>query len=248
MKLPFAGALLMLVVPLVALSAPETKQTLTVSSYLASHGLGRLSQSGRTKRMYDSIFSRLGVDYRLVSLPYLRSARMANTGDVDVVMALEATYFGGHLISHPEGVVIVEEAQSLTRKVLVVQDSKALEKPRPKVAALRFFAGIKPLLDKNGYDTLLLDTYGNLFKAVKAGRVDGMMMSNYLFHRLSQFYDPEGELKVAGSIGCSRTFMAYSIASLGEKRARELAEESARVVRELKAVTPELFVSECEPV
>ena len=240
-------AVMALIFTAFAVKAADTQKekVLDVAPYMAAHGLSLRSVSAETRALYAQVFSHLGVDYRLVVLPYLRSIQMAAAGHVDVVLVYDATFGELAIKSRPEGIVPVSVAHAKHQLLLLGPSSAASSALGAKVGMPRYFPSAERFMLELGYEPLLYDTYESLFRSVKAGRIDSLLISRIALDRISSAYDKEGDLTVVRVLGCASSYLGFSVAALGQERAEALAKQSAIILRDLKAQQFEHLRQDC---
>ena len=235
-------AALALMLSTLSMADTESSKVLKVASYLSSHDIER---TGTVSEMYDTIFEHLSVDYRLVSLPYRRSVQMATTGHIDAASFFEAHFEGRKLSATVPGVTVVPESQAEALTVLVGMKSRPLDKSLVKLGVPRNNPALQEFLNEGGYEVIRYENFHSLFRSLRAGRIDAVLIARFLFEKMSSVHDPDNEFSVVKVLGCTRSFLGYSNAALGEERAKNLAANHAAALRKIKATQPELLILDC---
>ena len=203
------------------------------------------------KRLYDNIYTRLGVDYQVVPVPFFRGVGQAGSGELDAMLVYEilpGVSVKGRL---PEGLVVVPEMQSSVSLVLVALKSRRLPPLDTQAAkALKIglqspMAGYEEYLERNGYVYHGHGDYAGLYRLLQAGRIDAILITRYAHESLSALYRYSDFSEVVFQLGCLKSYMSYSSRSLGKARAQTYADEHGELLQELKQAGSDLLVQEC---
>ena len=226
-------------------------QALQVASYLSTHGQGQLVAQGRGKKMYDTIYRAMGVDYELVRHPYLRSVQMAAQGKIDAVLVFETEFGMLKVKDHPKQLVMTPEAQSSAPIVLVALTERGLKVDSLddvkllKLGMTRTFPHAGTFFKNLDVEYRMYDEYENMIRSLKAGRIDVVLISRYIYKSLAERYGFDRFSEIVFTAGCSYTYMGYSALSLGQERAQQMADQHAGALREIKRTQPELLIQQC---
>ena len=104
---------------------------------------------------------------------------------------------------------------------------------------------VEDFFEDMGIEAHSFKGFGAVWQSLQAGRIDLAMVSAHIFGLMKKDYTYVENTVVVMSLGCTRGYMAYSIAALGEERAKQLAEANSKVLQELKVNQRELLVDEC---
>lgn len=251
---PIQAHLLLAIILFIATSysfADNSDKKLHIGGFLKNPQEIGAFLDGKAYRIHDIVFGQMGYSVEFARNPYLRNLQLATSGALDGLIVYSLGTDNRTLADYPDSLIIGSEYQysfTINAYGLIKSEIKITNEDDLKLLSLGSMLSLRSLnnlLKSKGLQFQKFKDYTSLFRMLQAERVDAILVPSFLYrHYLEEELFPKNS-ELIYELECVRSFMGFSIASLGSARASQLSKLHSDVIKNFKQEKAELFLDDC---